>query len=303
MEQPEIDRLRREVTDKIGLEPVTVDVLHSWALSHVERLTVPGAGTVIFKCATEPFTHEDEALTSAWQAGVDVPRLHASSRGATTLGMLLEDLGQPRQQATEIDGVAAAVQLHSAAIPDFLAPGDTSWLASLPSRALRTLNVLREDDRWTDTDDIAHTLAMLQKAAPTRAEGATKPPYGWVHSEFHPTSLLVGSDRTYMYDLARAFHGPGLLDLASWHGTIEPANPAAVRHFLERYVEAGGSEEALHTRGGLTAQNWALGWHRVWIVEWYLAQAALWIAHAPDDQMYARVVRAHLVEAAELLNV
>ncbi|GAA5615131.1 hypothetical protein Spla01_06336 [Streptomyces platensis] len=58
--------------------------------------------------------------------------------------------------------------------------------------------------------------------------------------------------------------GPGLLDLASWHGTIEPPHPVRLRVFLEQYVSAGGTPDALAPRGGLTAENWALGWHRMW---------------------------------------
>jgi hypothetical protein len=303
LETPEIDRLRDEVTTKAGLSPASVEVLHSWALSHVERLTLADGTKVVFKAAREPFTHEDDALTGAWQAGMDVPRLLTSTRGATTLGMLMQDLGRSVREPDEADGAAAAVHLHSAAVPDFLAPGDTDWLASLPRRALRTLDVLQGQGRWEGAGDIAAVLRTLAQAGPARAEGTMLRPYGWVHSEFHPTSLIVTDERVFALDLARAFRGPGLLDLVSWHGTIIPADPDRARAFLERYVQAGGPAEALHDRGGLTAQEWALGWHRVWIVEWYLAQAAQWIANPDDDPVYERVVRAHTAEAAQLLHV
>jgi hypothetical protein len=299
----EIDRLREEVTVKTGLAPVSVEVLHSWALSHVERLALPDNSTVVFKAAREPFTHEDDALTSAWQAGANVPRLLTSARGATTLGMLMQDLGRSVRDPDEEDGAIAAVHLHSAAVPDFLAPGDTTWLASLPHRALRTLDVLQQQGRWEGAGDIATMLRTIAQAAPARAEGTMLRPYGWVHSEFHPTSLLITRERVYVCDLARAFRGPGLLDLVSWHGTITPADPDRARAFLERYVHAGGPAEALHDRGGLSAQEWALGWHRVWVVEWYLAQAAQWIADPAADHTYERVVRAHTAEAVQLLHV
>lgn len=303
METPQIDRLREEVTTKAGLDPVSAEVLHSWALPHVERLTLPDNSTVVFKAAREPFTHEDDALTSAWQAGANVPRQLASARRATTLGMLMQDLGNSVREPDEEDGVAAAVHLHSAAVPDFLAPGDTDWLASLPRRALRTLDVLQGQGRWEEAGDIATTLRAIAQAAPARAEGTMVRPYGWVHSEFHPTSLLITHERVYVCDLARAFRGPGLLDLVSWHGTITPADPDRARAFLDRYVHAGGPAEALHDRGGLAAQEWALGWHRVWIVEWYLSQAAQWIADPAADPTYERVVRTHTAEAAQLLHV
>ncbi|WP_201296753.1 MULTISPECIES: hypothetical protein [unclassified Nocardiopsis] len=304
MDTTQIDRFREMVTAKAGLAPTSVEVLHSWALSHVERLTLPDGDTVVFKAAREPFTHEDDALVSARQTGMNVPRLFTVIRKATTLGMLMQDLGRSVREPGEKDGAAAAVRLHSAAVPDFLAPCGTGWLASLPRRALRTLDVLREQRRWEGAGDIATMLHTIAQAAPTRTEGTLLRPYGWVHSEFHPTSLLItADDHVFICDLARAFHGPGLLDLVSWHGTITPADPDRARAFLERYVHAGGPAEALHDRGGLTAQEWALGWHRVWIVEWYLAQAAQWIANPADDPVYEHVVRTHTAEAAQLLHV
>ncbi|MFL1438980.1 phosphotransferase [Nocardiopsis protaetiae] len=304
MNPDEIARLRTEATTGQGGAPAEIEVLHSWALSHVERLTFPDGDTAVFKTAREPFTHEDEALTAARQAGMSVPRVLASVRGTTTLGMLIEDLGEPAREPTDADGAAMAVHLHSVAVPDLLPPGDTAWLASLPARALRTLEVLREHGRWPGSGDIAEMLEAIAQAAPARAEGAMVRPFGWVHSEFHPTSLLVRADgRVFTYDLARAFCGPGLLDLVSWQGTTTPAAPDRARAFLERYVEEGGPTQTLADRGGLPAQDWALGWHRVWIVEWYLAQAAQWIADPTTDPAYERAVRAHTREAAELLHI
>lgn len=302
MEQTDIDRLRGEVLGKAGLSPRTErTVLHSWELSHVERLDT-GEETVVFKCATDPFTHEHDKLTAAWQAGVHVPRVLAASLKATTLGMLMQDLGIPAHPATDADGIAAALQLHSAATPDFLPPADTDWLRSLPSRALRSLALLQQD-RWADTDDITVTLQRIDKAAATRAEGAQWRPFGWVHSEFHPESLLITEKRTYTFDLARAFHGPGLLDLASWHGTVDTPDPERMRAFVETYVDEGGPAATLRDRGGLPVQNWALGWHRVWVLEWFLDQALMWINNPDNDPAYVRVVRRHANDAATLLRV
>lgn len=111
-----------------------------------------------------------------------------------------------------------------------------------------------------------------------------------MHSEFHPTSLHIGERGWRLLDFARAFTGPGLLDLASWHGTIEPPHPIRLRVFLEQYVTAGGTPDALAPRGGLTAEHWALGWHRMWAVEWFMEQSvchgqrghqgALWVPPA-----------------------
>lgn len=287
---------------KAGLSPdANHTVLHSWELSHVERLSTP-EGSLIFKCATEPFTHEHDNLTAAWQAGVKVPRLRATSRTPIMLGMLMEDLGAPVRSATDADGIAAAIQLHSAASPDFLSPGDTEWLRSLPSRALRSLHLLQQE-RWSNTDDMSITLQEIEKAAGTRAEGAILRLFGWVHSEFHPESLLITDTRVYMFDLARAFRGPDLIDLASWHGTIDPPAPDTMRAFLETYVDEGGPAQTVHDRGGLPVQNWALGWHRVWVAEWFLDQALMWINNPASDPAYIKVVRRHISDAARLLRI
>ncbi|WP_158070447.1 hypothetical protein [Nocardiopsis sp. CNR-923] len=152
-------------------------------------------------------------------------------------------------------------------------------------------------------DDITEALRDIDRAAAPRAEGATTAPYGWVHSEFHPESLHIRDDRVHLYDLARAFRGPGLLDLASWHGTVHAPDPDRTRAFLESYVQAGGSASALTRRGGLTPQDWALGWHRVWVLEWFLAQALVWIGDVTADPAYTTVVRRHTHDAARLLNI
>lgn len=302
MKQVEIDDLRREVLGKAGLATHAVStVLHSWELSHVERVNT-AEGSLIFKCATEPFTHEHDALTAAWQAGVNVPTVHTAARTATMLGMLMEDLGTPMRAAADADGIAAAVQLHSAAIPDFLPRADTAWLRSRPSRALRSLHLLQQE-RWLDTEGITLALRAIEAAAATRAEGAELRPHGWVHSEFHPHSILITDRGVSMVDLARAFHGPGLIDLASWHGTVDPPNPDLTRAFIEHYVDEGGPAQALHDRGGLSAQHWALGWHRVWVIEWFLDQALMWINNPAHDAHYISVVQRHANDAATLLRV
>lgn len=305
MHHTDIDRMRGELLASAGMSANLLEAkpLHSWELSHVERLALADGTTVIFKCATEPFTHEHEALTAAWQAGVSVPRLVESQRSGTTLAMLMEDLGEPDREATDADGVSAAVQLHSAAVPPHLPPADSTWLASLPQRAMRTLDLLNAQGRWSDTDDIREALRDIDRAAAQRAEGATTAPYGWVHSEFHPESLHVRAGRVRLYDLARAFCGSGLLDLASWHGTVQAPDPDRTRAFLESYVEAGGSASALTRRGGLKPQDWALGWHRVWVLEWFLAQALVWINDVSADSAYTNVVRRHTHDAARLLDI
>ncbi|MEU9007390.1 hypothetical protein AB0D15_37185, partial [Streptomyces sp. NPDC048551] len=180
---------------------------------------------------------------------------------------------------------------------------DGTGLAALPGRALDHLQRLRKADRWTDCDDIETALGKISAAADARVQGATLDPFGWVHSEFHPTSVHIGENGWHLLDFARAFTGPGLIDLASYHGTTETPSPVRLRVFLEQYVTAGGHEDALAARGGLAAEAWALGWHRMWAVEWFMEQAIRWINDPAQDGAYIPVVRRHLGDVVQLLEV
>lgn len=76
-----------------------------------------------------------------------------------------------------------------------------------------------------------------------------------------------------------------------------------LRIFLEQYVTAGGTPDALAPRGGLTAENWALGWHRMWAVEWFMEQAIRWINDPATDPAYIKAVRRHLTDVLHLLEI
>lgn len=274
-----------------------------WGMSGVERVTFPDGTTAVFKYAKEPFDREAQALRLAHQRGLPVPELHATAMQDTWLGMLMDDLGTPVRDADDLDGVAAAVMLHAARPAGGLPLLDKAGLAALPGRALEHLRRLRKADRWTDCDDIETTLGKISATVGTRAQGATLNPFGWVHSEFHPTSIHIGEDGWHLLDFARAFTGPGLLDLASYHGTTDTPNPVRLRVLLEQYVIAGGHQDALTPRGGLAAEAWALGWHRMWAVEWFMEQAVHWINDPAKDPMYIPVVRRHLNDVVQLLEI
>jgi hypothetical protein len=279
-------------------EPVRV-----WSLSGVERLTFPDGSTAIFKYAGEPFTSEDSVLRAAGSVGIPVPAVVGSLLRDDVLGMIIGDLGEPVRGAVAADGILAAVSLHAAAPTPMLPVLDRDTLAALPERARGHLLRLRYRGRWVaDTDDIADLLDTLADAAGQRAEGATTAPWGWVHSEFHPTSLHIASGGWRLLDFARAFTGPGLLDLASWHGTIDDADPARLLSFIEAYVAGGGHPDALAERGGLSPQAWALGWHRVWAIEWFMEQALRWINDPSQDAAYIDAVRRHLKTAVRMLQ-
>ncbi|WP_282795538.1 phosphotransferase [Streptomyces sp. CC224B] len=274
-----------------------------WSMSGVERLTFPDGATAIFKYAKKPFDSEDQALRLAHTLGVPVPKVHASAVLDGWLGILLEDLGSPIRDADDLDGAAAAVVLHRTRKAAALPVLDQEALRSLPGRALDHLGQLRKAERWQDTDDIEAALDRLTQAAEARSAGATVAPFGWVHSEFHPTSLHIGQRGWHLLDFARAFTGPGLLDLASWHGTLEEPDLVRLRVFLETYVAEGGTPDALAERGGLAAEKWALGWHRMWAVEWFMEQSIRWINDSATDPAYIRVVRRHLTDTLRLLEV
>ncbi|MEV0446161.1 aminoglycoside phosphotransferase family protein [Streptomyces spectabilis] len=299
--------LNAELLDNVltaaGQSAVAREEVRVWSMSGVERLTFPDGATAIFKYAKKPFDSEDQALRLAHTLGVPVPKVHASAVLDGWLGMLLEDLGSPIRDADDLDGAAAAVVLHRTRKAAALPVLDQEALRSLPGRALDHLGQLRKAERWQDTDDIEAALDRLTQAAEARSVGATLEPFGWVHSEFHPTSLHIGQRGWRLLDFARAFTGPGLLDLASWHGTLDEPDPARVRVFLETYVAEGGTPDALAERGGLAAEKWALGWHRMWAVEWFMEQSIRWINDPATDPTYTKVVRRHLTDALRLLEV
>ena len=94
---------------------------------------------------------------------------------------------------------------------------------------------------------------------------------------------------------------PGLIDLASWHGTRTAPDLAATRADIDAYVNAGGHRAALAGRAGLAAEVWALGWHRLWAADWYLQQLDMgWITWQYRPNQHEAITR-HVGEAAVLL--
>jgi hypothetical protein len=274
-----------------------------WVLSGVERVSIPGGGTAIFKHAREPFTGEADVLEHLQAQGFPVPWVLAAVRREHDLGMLLEDLGEPVRSATDEDGAEAAVAVHAVKAPSRLAVLGQDALAALPGAARVSLDVLRARGRWVDTDGLDELLEQLAVAAHDLADGAEVAPFGLCHSEFHPTSVHIGASGRRVLDWARAFVGPGLLDLASWQGTTGPADLGALKRLIESYIHAGGTPDAAAPRAGLPAAAWALGWHRLWIIAWYLDQATTWINDPSQDNFVQGVVRRHLNEAAMFLGV
>lgn len=273
-----------------------------WSMSGVERLFLAEGGTAILKYAAQVFNAEAENLDhTAWH-GVPVPQLWADLYQADgSMVMIMEDLGPQKREADLGDAAAAAVAIHRCPPPPHGRTLDAAGLADLPSRARGWLDLLRADDRWTDTEDFGRSLRALQKVAPRRASGAETPPYGMCHSEFHPTSIHIGADdRLAIMDWARAYTGSGLLDLVSWQGTPKPLDLAAVSELITAYVAAGGPPQATATRGGLPASVWAAGWDKLWVVEWFLESCFRW-GDPANDQAMQKAISVHLSEAIECL--
>lgn len=270
------------------------EVVRVWARSGVERLVFPGGRSAVFKYAEAPFDREHLALREAADAGVPVPAVIAAHISDGLLGMLLEDLGEPVREAGDRDGAEAAALLHRAPIRGRLARLDAAELASLPGRMLARAKTCFLTE---PTIDAASELVAVSAR---RAEGAEAQPFGFCHSEFHPTSLLITENGWRLLDFARAFVGPGLLDLASWHGTLDAPNPDRLSALIDLYVTAGGAASALDDRGGLPAASWALGWHRVWAAEWFSEQIERgWAGDDPSG--WTNAIERHTLEAAELL--
>lgn len=304
MDQATITELLHTLTATLDGTVMRREDARIWDLSGVERVYLSHGRTMIFKYAGEPFYDERRVLAHVADHGLPVPRLLASAERHGVVGMLLEDLGEPAREATMEEAAAAAVAVHRLPLPQQRLPVlDSAALADLPARAQDHLTSLRTEGRWAEATDLDTDLGRLASIAELRARDAELPPYGLVHSEFHPTSVHIGSDeRLRLLDFGRVFVGPGVLDLVSWQGTTGAPDTASLRQLLHAYTATGGSKSVLRDRAGLNVESWALGWHRIWAVEWYLDQALRWMPDPRYDDTAMTVVRRHLTEARQSLR-
>lgn len=277
-------------------------VLWQWALSRVERVALGGDRSVILKRSRTPLTDEGRIIDHLSGGRVPLPTLLFAHSDGNILTLLMEDLGPSSRPPTLTEAAMAAVQTHAAPPPPGLVVLDQGGLRGLPSSALDSLDYLEDEGRWQDTQPLRDSLIQISRMAPKLSRDATMPPFGLCHSEFHPTSLHVGTRKTALVDWARAFVGPGLLDIASYAGTDSAPDPIACRLLLDAYVAAGGAGEAGSGRAGLPAAYWALFWHRVWVVEWFLKSCATWMTDPRQDMVYRPVVERHVREAFSLLE-
>lgn len=299
-----------EITDSLADQALVIagithpyrrEPVRAWALSAVERVHAH-SGTVILKAARHPLTAEGDILAHVARHGLPVPSLEAAVTTSDELVMVLEDLGAPERDAGLADAATAAVAVHRTPPPVGIPVLDRDILAALPTVAIERLGQLHAANRWPEPDADIDTLARLAAIADTRVEGTDLPPFGLCHSEFHPTSVHINDAGWHVLDLARAFAGPGLLDLASWQGTTEAPDLDTLDALIDAYVTAGGADTSHAKRGGLTAAQWAMGWHRLWAIDWFLDLQTTWIADPDLDDVYRDVIRRHLTEAVECLR-
>jgi hypothetical protein len=268
--------------------------LRVWAHSGVERLHFPCRHSVVFKYADAPFDREHLALRLAASYGLPVPHVRAARTEPGVLAMLMDDLGEPAREADDYDGACVAVRLHQVAGATWLARVNSAGLAAMPHRIGVRLGRLC-------LPEVTDLVRNLEGVAASRAVGAELPPFGLCHSGYHPTSLHISEQGWHLLDFARAFTGPGLLDLASWHGTLTSPNTERTHALIESYVAVGGPRQALSDRGGLDAASWALGWRRVCLADWFAQQVERgWADGAVDT--WTRAIARHLGEAATLLK-
>lgn len=295
----------RTLLGDLGVTDVTrVEVLHEWRLSAVARLHRRRGDTLIYKLASAPFTGEDRVLTHMAHHELPVPRLLDALHRDQQLAMLLDDLGTPPRAPGIPDAATAAVAIHQVPPPSWLPVWDETRLAALPEECAVMLDDLRGHGRYRSPDakTLDALLARLSRVAHRRADGATRPPFGTVHGELHPSALHLGYLGWHVLDWAMTLHGPGLLDLAAWFGLRHPPNMPAARSLLDAYVHAGGHPDARAPRGGVPAETWTLAWHRIQSAHWLLDCAVRGIDGPDTDHRHLAVLHRNLTHATTLLD-
>lgn len=291
-----------ELVSRIGGTVMSRVPIREWSMSSVSRVYLTAGGSLILKCAAEVFSAEPAALAHAATHGFPVPRLLAKEiLDDGSMAMLIEDLGEPTREAGVSDAAETAVAVHACPPRAGAVVLDSAGLMELPVRALHWLKRLQDEGRWLNADDLQIALEQIVDVAERRARHADIPPFGTCHSEFHPTSIHIGSHGTRILDWARSYTGPGLLDLVSWQGTVEPVDLRKISDLIDAYAAAGGPAQVTAKRGGLPAHVWAAGWDKLWITEWFMQQAARW-QNPADDAVTQQAVHRHIREAVVCLT-
>ena len=221
------------------------EVIGDWQLSRVERVKLDKGSSVILKRARWLMADEGRILASLQNADIPVPRLHLAHLEDGVLTMLLGDLGPSERYAHLGEAASVAVRVHAARPPDGVPVLDEAALRGLPMRIGDGIDRLAAEGRWQRVGRMRGLLERVSALAPQLSEGAKPPPFGLWHSEFHPTSLHIGTAGTALVNWQKAYVGPGLLDLVSWFQMGKtPPLPSDCRALIDAYIAAGGPAEA-----------------------------------------------------------
>ena len=182
------------------------DVLWEWPLSRVERLTVPGHPSVVVKRSRSPLTDEGCVLEALSESAIPLPEVYLSHADGGLLTLLMEDLGPSAREPNEAEAAAYAVLVHSARPPAGLEQLGSDGLRGLVVDTRDGIESLASSGRWKESAGRMLGLSdRLDGVATALSEAAEVPPFGLCHSEFHPTSLHVGTFKTALVDWACFF--------------------------------------------------------------------------------------------------
>jgi len=163
-----VDQLRRDLLTDAGNVQIGRQVIQAWELSAVERVFLADGSSIVYKAAAAPFTNEAAVLQALNEQGAAVPALHRHAIHNRTLGMLMEDLGNPLRPPTTAEAAAAAARIHALPPMSALPTLDQAALAYLPEQALDALTALHQQTRFLNTGPIEELLEKLAKVARER---------------------------------------------------------------------------------------------------------------------------------------
>ena len=274
------------------------ETLSDWQLSRVERVYLDDGSSIILKRSKSPLVNEGRILSGLRGTEIPLADLYLVHLEGDVLTLLMEDAGPPKREPTPSDAAEMAVRIHATPPPAGLFVLHREALLAFPGKIRQGIDELASSGRWARAHHMLLLLTGIDDAATSLVQGATVPPFGLCHSEFHPTSVPIGTKRTVVIDWAQAYVGPGLLDLASWfQWGARPPTSEQCRSLIDAYVAAGGAAEALDHRDSLPPEDWALFWNRLWVVEWFVRSCTSWMIDKTQDLAWEGAVERHLREA------
>lgn len=271
--------------------------LHEWPLSVVQRIRLAGGDSFVLKTARGPMQSEGRNLLAAAASGLPVPHMlhYELERLSGIMTLCMEDLGESVRNPTTSDAVASAARVHETGLMPNGPWVDTDWLVAELEAARSVATTIGQS--YQEFEPVAAAVATEARAA-VGIRGLESAPFGVVHSEFHPSSMIVRNDEIFLLDWARTFIGPQLLDLASFFGTTTLPERKRARNLISNYLETRHLAAAGRDRDGMPVEAWALYVHRLWVVLWYIQSLGEWV-DVTDHRWrtkYAAGILKHLTE-------